>query len=95
MDLRIEATAPVLMQAFCDGEDRLNRTLAPGDVVTMHCLSLIRISATDAGAVRLAVNGARCAPLGEPGGRVEGFSIRIDDFRSICPLEGPSEHAGR
>lgn len=95
MDLRIEATAPVLVQAFCDGEDRLNRTLAAGDMVTMHCLSLIRISATDAGAVRLTVNGARCAPLGEPGGRVEGFSIHIDDFRSICPGEDPSEHAGR
>ena len=95
MDLRVEAISPVWVQVSCDGEDRLNRSLQAGEVESLRCLNLIRVSATDAGAVRLSVNGARCAALGESGGRVEGFAIRADDFRSICPPEGVVSNARR
>jgi hypothetical protein len=94
MDLRLEATSPVLVQVSCDGEDRLNRPLLPGEVATMRCFSLIRVSATDAGALRLVVNGRRCAALGEAGSRVQGFAIRNDDVDAICPAWGGSD-AGR
>jgi hypothetical protein len=95
MDLRLEATSPVLVQVSCDGEDRLNRPLLPGEVATMRCFSLIRVSATDAGALRLVVNGRRCAALGEAGSRVQGFAIRNDDVDAICPAWGGASDAGR
>ena len=39
-------------------------------------------------AVRLTVDGAPCAALGEAGSRVHGYTIRSDDFRQICPPKG-------
>jgi len=91
MDLRLEATLPVLVQVSCDGEDRLNRPLLPGETATMRCFNTIRVSATDAGALRLVVNGRSCAALGESGSRVQGFAIRTDDVASICPSSGGSD----
>lgn len=95
MDLRLEANSPALVQVSCDGEDRLNRPLLPGEMATMRCFNLIRVSATDAGALRLVVNGRRCAALGEPGSRVQGFAIRSDDVDSICPSRGGTSDANR
>jgi cytoskeletal protein RodZ len=95
MDLRLEATSPALVQVSCDGEDRLNRPLLPGEMATMRCFNLIRVSATDAGALRLVVNGRRCASLGEPGSRIQGFAIRSDDVESICPSRGGASDASR
>jgi hypothetical protein len=95
MEFRVEAAAAVWVQVACDGEDRMNRSLQAGEGQTMRCLSLIRISATDAGAVRLFVNGARCVPIGDPGTRVEGFAIRSEDCRAICPPGGASSDGRR
>ena len=95
MEFRVEAAAAVWVQVACDGEDRLNRSLQAGEGQSMRCLSLIRISATDAGAVRLFVNGARCVPIGDPGTRVEGFAIRSEDYRAICPPGGASSDGRR
>jgi hypothetical protein len=95
MEFRVEAVAAVWVQVACDGEDRMNRSLQAGEGQTMRCLSLIRISATDAGAVRLFVNGARCVPIGDPGTRVEGFAIRSEDYRAICPPGGASSDGRR
>jgi hypothetical protein len=90
MEFRVEAASPVWVQVACDGEDRINRSLQGGEGQTLRCLSLVRISATDAGAVRLFVNGVRCVPIGDPGTRVEGFAIRTEDYRAICPPGGAS-----
>ena len=95
MEFRVEAAAAVWVQVACDGEDRMNRSLQAGEGQTMRCLSVIRISATDAGAVRLFVNGARCVPIGDPGTRVEGFAIRSEDYRAICPPGGASSDGRR
>ena len=43
------------------------------------------ISATDAGAAHVTVNGAPCLPLGDPGSKAYGYTIRVDDFARICP----------
>jgi cytoskeletal protein RodZ len=95
MEFRVEAASAVWVQVACDGEDRMNRSLQAGEGQTLRCLSLIRISATDAGAVRLFVNGVRCVPIGDPGTRVEGFAIRTEDYRAICPPGGASSHGRR
>jgi len=95
MEFRVEAASAVWVQVACDGEDRMNRSLQAGEGQTLRCLSLIRISATDAGAVRLFVNGVRCVPIGDPGTRVEGFAIRSEDYRAICPPGGASSDGRR
>jgi len=92
MEFRIEATAPVWVQIACDGDDRLNRALQPGEGVTLRCLSFIRLSVTDVGAVRLTVNGGRCATPGERGSRIEGFVIRAEDATVICPSQQGAAH---
>ena len=95
MEFRVEAASAVWVQVSCDGEDRMNRSLQAGEGQTLRCLSLIRISATDAGAVRMFVNGVRCVPIGDPGTRVEGFAIRSEDYRAICPPGGSSSNGRR
>jgi hypothetical protein len=95
MEFRVEAASAVWVQVACDGEYRMNRSLQAGEGQTLRCLSLIRISATDAGAVRLFVNGVRCVPIGDPGTRVEGFAIRTEDYRAICPPGGASSDGRR
>jgi hypothetical protein len=95
MEFRVEAASAVWVQVACDGEDRMNRSLQAGEGQTLRCLSLIRISATDAGAVRLFVNGVRCVPIGDPGTRVEGFAIRSEDYRAICPPGGAASDGRR
>ena len=95
MAFRIEATAPVWIQVACDGEERVNRSFLAGESVSLPCLSLVRVGVTDAGAVRMSVNGARCASPGVPGARVEGFAIRSDDYRAICPQGGATGDGGR
>jgi len=87
MEFHIEATAPVWVQVSCDGDDRLNRALQQGEGVSLRCLSFIRLSVTDIGAVRLTVNGGRCAAPGERGARIEGFVIRAEDAGVICPTQ--------
>jgi hypothetical protein len=92
MEFRIEATAPVWVQIACDGDDRLNRALQPGEGATLRCLSFVRLSVTDIGAVRLMVNGGRCAVPGERGTRIEGFVIRAEDAGAICPNQPGAAH---
>jgi cytoskeletal protein RodZ len=87
MEFRIEATAPVWVQVACDGDERLNQALQPGQGYSMRCLSFVRLSVTDIAAVRLTVNGGRCVPPGDRGARIEGFVIRAEDATAICPIQ--------
>lgn len=87
MEFRIEATAPVWVQIACDGDERLNQALQPGQGYSMRCLSFVRLSVTDIAAVRLTVNGGRCVPPGDRGARIEGFVIRAEDATAICPIQ--------
>jgi Helix-turn-helix domain/RodZ C-terminal domain len=93
MRLQVEATGRTWVQLTCDSRDAINWVMRTGDSETMECLRLIRVSAADAAAVRLTVNGASCMPLGDAGDRVYGYTIRSDDFRLICPPAGRGEHA--
>lgn len=95
MTLRIQAIAPVAVQVSCDGEDKINRTLQANESEVLRCFSVVRVSATDAGALALSIDGAPCVPLGPSGGRVEHFTIRPDTARAICPAGAPGGDHGR
>ncbi|MBI4169218.1 MAG: DUF4115 domain-containing protein [Acidobacteria bacterium] len=84
MRVEIETTDTTWVQLTCDSRDMISRYMHEGESATMECLSKVRVSATDAGAVHLSVNGTPCMPLGEPDTRAYGYTIRIDDYRKIC-----------
>jgi hypothetical protein len=67
--------------------------MQPGQGFSMRCWSFVRVSVTDAGAVRLTVNGGRCATPG--GTRMHGFVIRADDAAVICPTPQGATHGRR
>ncbi|MFQ5877271.1 MAG: RodZ domain-containing protein, partial [Acidobacteriota bacterium] len=87
MEVHIKATGRTWVQLFCDSDEAINWVMRRGETRRLQCLRSIRVSATDAAAVRLRVNGEPCLPLGEPGSRVYGYTIRFDDYRQICPPE--------
>lgn len=84
MALEVRTLRSSWIWVACDSRVEIDRRLAPGEVVRLDCLRSIRVSAHDAAAVRLRVNGAACLPLGEEGSRVYGYTIRSDDFHLIC-----------
>ena len=88
MKFEIEAVNETHVILSCDGLEVLNRIMEAGETERARCESVVRVSAADAGAVRASVNGQACLPLGEPGMRSFGYTIRIDDFPRICPVAG-------
>jgi hypothetical protein len=88
MEVQIEASARTYVVLVCDGREVLSRFMDGGETGSATCASVIRVSATDAGAVRLSVNGFACLPLGDPGTRAFGYTIRVDDYTRICPSSG-------
>ena len=91
MHLKVQATGRTWVQLYCDAREEINWVMRAGDVESFQCLSQIQVNAADAGAVRLTVDGVRCAPLGDLGSRAYGYTIRADDFRKICPAQGRGE----
>jgi hypothetical protein len=85
MKFEIEAVSETHVILVCDGAEVLNRILEAGESERARCESVVRVSAADAGAVRVSVNGHACLPLGDPGTRAFGYTIRIDDHARICP----------
>ena len=82
--LEVEVTRETWLWLACDSRTRIDRRVHPGESSAMQCLRSIRVSAHDAGAIRLRVNGAACMPLGDDGARVYGYTIRFDDAHLIC-----------
>jgi transcriptional regulator with XRE-family HTH domain len=84
LSLEVEVTRETWLWLSCDSDARIDRRVRPGETSAMQCLRSIRVSAHDAGAIRLRVNGAACMPLGDDGARVYGYTIRFDDAHLIC-----------
>ncbi len=95
MRVAIEASGRTFVQVICDGRELLSRIMEAGETEEARCDAVVRVSATDAGAARVAVNGSPCLPLGDPGARVYGYTIRIDDHSRICPADGRGGHGRR
>lgn len=85
MKVEILVTDRTFVQIVCDGRVTVNRLMEAGETEESRCDSVVRISATDAGAAHVTVNGAPCLPLGDPGSKAYGYTIRVDDFARICP----------
>jgi cytoskeletal protein RodZ len=92
MKVVIEARARAYVVLICDGREVVNRMMEAGETEKAKCDSQVRVSASDAGAVGLSVNGNACLPLGDPGTRAYGYTIRIDDFARICPAPTGGQH---
>lgn len=88
MRVAIEASGRTFVQVICDGREFLSRVMEDGETEEARCDAVVRVSAADAGAARVAVNGSPCLPLGDPGTRAYGYTIRIDDYSRICPPDG-------
>ncbi len=88
MDVVLEARGRSFVQLLCDGSERVNRVLEAAETVRAQCFGVVRVSAADAGAASISVNGSPCQPLGDPGTRAYGYTIRIDDYARICPPAG-------
>jgi cytoskeletal protein RodZ len=85
MKVEIQTSDRAFVQLVCDGREVVNRVMEAGELEEARCDAVVRVSATDAGAVRVIVNGAPCLPLGDPGSKAYGYTIRVDDFARICP----------
>lgn len=92
MDLEVAISGRTRVIVMCDGRQQLDRSMQAGEIATMRCDTLIRISAGDASFVRLRVNGRDCLPLGEAGTPVYGYTIRRDDYRAICAPVKQGDH---
>jgi hypothetical protein len=91
MALEVTTVWSSWVEVSCDGRTVLDRQMRPGDSEAFVCRAVIRVSATDAGAVRLRVNDAPCLALGDPGARAYGYTIRVDDFQRICRPGGKDD----
>ena len=85
MKVEILVSDRTFLQIVCDGRVVVNRLMEAGETEESRCDSVVRISATDAGAAHVTVNGSPCLPLGDPGSKAYGYTIRVDDFARICP----------
>jgi cytoskeleton protein RodZ len=78
----IKPTAPCWMSITVDGERRAGRTLLPGDDMQLSATSEIVLTAGDAAAVQLTINGAQARPLGRSGAVVTK-RINLYNYRSL------------
>jgi hypothetical protein len=85
MTVTITARTAARVRVICDGREAVDREMRRGEVESLRCEHLLRLSAPDASSIRLAINGSACQPLGEPGSRLFGYVIRVDDYRTLCP----------
>ena len=71
---------------WCDSVEKVSRDLAAGETIAMSCVDVL-LSAGNAGALSLKINGRECLPLGELGAPLEEFSLNAQRAMEICPPE--------
>jgi len=95
MAVTLETSGRTFVQLLCDGKEIVNRMMEEGETTSAECFGVVRISTGDAGMAHVSMNGVTCMPLGDPGARVYGYTIRIDDYNRICPATGRGADADR
>ena len=89
--LFLSTTETTDVSLYCQGVEELARELMPGETVTISCPSEAYLSASNAGALLINVNGKDCMPLGERGAELINFPLSRERTREICSGErGPS-----
>ncbi len=71
---------------WCDSVEKVSRDLSAGETIAMSCVDVL-LSAGNAGALSLRINGHECLPLGEVGAPLEDFPLNAQRAREICPPE--------
>jgi hypothetical protein len=71
---------------WCDSVEKVSRDLVAGETIAMSCVDVL-LSAGNAGALSLKINGRECLPLGEVGAPLEDFPLNAQRAMEICPPE--------
>jgi cytoskeleton protein RodZ len=71
---------------WCDSVEKVSRDLSAGETIAMSCADVL-LSAGNAGALTLKINGRECLPLGEVGAPLEDFPLNAQRAMEICPPE--------
>jgi cytoskeleton protein RodZ len=84
LTIELTVTAPCWMRATADGEKKLERLLQPGERQTIEVARELSLTAGDASAVKMTINGAAARPLGR---KNEVITARINrtNFRTYLP----------
>jgi helix-turn-helix protein len=72
---------------LCDGVEKVRRELSEGETVAVSCGGEVLLSAGNAGALSLSINGHECLPLGQLGAPLQEFPLNAQRAREICPPE--------
>jgi cytoskeleton protein RodZ len=79
--ITLRADAPCWTSASVDGQRQVWRTLQPGDEVRLSASREVRVSAGNAAALGITINGAPARPLGTAG-EVVTKSITLQNYRT-------------
>jgi len=91
LSLFLSTTETTDVSLYCGGVETLSRELMPGETVSTSCSSEAFLSASNAGALLLKVNGKDCMPLGERGAELVNFPLNRERTKNICSGDrGPS-----
>lgn len=82
--LFLSTTETTDVSLYCGGVETLSRELMPGETVSISCASEAFLSASNAGALLVRVNGKDCMPLGERGTELVNFPLNRERTRDIC-----------
>jgi cytoskeleton protein RodZ len=84
LTIELTVTAPCWMRATADGAKKLERLLQPGERQTIEVARELSLTAGDASAVKMTINGAAARPLGR---KNEVITARINrtNFRTYLP----------
>jgi transcriptional regulator with XRE-family HTH domain len=90
LDVHLQATGPLWLEATTDGRRVIYRLLDAGDEAQLSATADIRLRVGDASALRYSINGAPGRPLGGPG-QVREVHITRDNHRSFTEPSGRRE----
>jgi cytoskeleton protein RodZ len=85
--LFLATTQPTEVVVLCDGVEKVRRELSEGETIAVSCAGEVLLSAGNAGALSLKVNGHDCLPLGELGEALDQFTLNAKRAMEICPPE--------
>ncbi|MCI0567480.1 MAG: helix-turn-helix domain-containing protein [Acidobacteria bacterium] len=86
MALFLATSQTTSVTLWCDSVEKVSRDLSAGETIAMSCVDVL-LSAGNAGALLLKINGRECLPLGEVGAPLEDFPLNARRAMEICPPE--------
>jgi cytoskeleton protein RodZ len=91
LSLFLSTTETTDVTLYCQGVEKLARELMPGETVAISCPSEAYLSASNAGALAVKINGKDCMPLGDRGAELVNFPLNRERTKEICSGDrGPS-----